>query len=182
MATPTKSGGQPGYWADEKWNGANQPVVGVSWYEAMAYVTWLAAETKLAIRLPTEAEWEKAARGTEYRIYPWGSDTPTDRLLNFNGNVGKTVGVGSYPDGASPYGALDMAGNVWEWTATKWVANYENYANVVDNEQEGNALRTLRGGSWYDDSLGVRSANRVRGSPNSRINNIGFRLVFAPGS
>jgi serine/threonine-protein kinase len=102
-------------------------------------------------------------------------------LLNYNNKVGKTVDVGSYPDGVSPYGALDMAGNVWEWTATQWGANYENYADVVDNEKEGNATRALRGGSWNGDSNYVRSAYRGRYVPVYRNGSIGFRLVFAPG-
>jgi formylglycine-generating enzyme required for sulfatase activity/serine/threonine protein kinase len=172
---------QPEYWGDERWNGANQPVVGVSWYEATAYATWLATETGLVIDLPTEAQWEKAARGTDGRTYPWGDESPNDQLLNYNNKVGKTVDVGSYPDGVSPYGALDMAGNVWEWTATQWGANYENYADVVDNEKEGNATRALRGGSWNGDSNYVRSAYRGRYVPVYRNGSIGFRLVFAPG-
>jgi formylglycine-generating enzyme required for sulfatase activity len=172
----------PAYWNDEKWNSPNQPVVGVSWYEAKAYVTWLAAETGLAIDLPTEAQWEKAARGTDGRIYPWGDESPSDQLLNFNSNVGKTVDVGSYLDGASPYGALDMAGNVWEWTATKWVGNYDNYATMVDNDKEGDATRALRGGAWYNLAVYVRSAYRRWDYPFFRIDGFGFRLVvFAPG-
>lgn len=172
----------PEYWNDEKWNNPNQPVVGVSWYEATAYATWLAAEAGLSVRLPTEAEWEKAARGTDGRKYPWGDESPNDQLLNYNSTVGKTVDVGSYPDGASPYGALDMAGNVWEWTATQWVANYVDYANVVYNEKEGDAVRTLRGGAWDFLAVVVRSADRDWYLPTSRGNFVGFRLVvFAPG-
>lgn len=175
---------QPRYWGDEEYqefNGDQQPVIGVSWYEATAYATWLTAETELEIRLPTEAEWEKAARGVDARIYPWGNESPNDQLLNYNRNVNATVDVGSYLAGASPYGALDMAGNVWEWTATRWVANYDNYANVVYNGKEGAESRALRGGSWSDDSY-VRSASRLRDGPGDRGDFIGFRLVvFAPG-
>jgi formylglycine-generating enzyme required for sulfatase activity len=171
----------PEYWSDENWNGANQPVVGVSWYEAKAYVTWLAAETGLVIDLPTEAQWEKAARGIDGRIYPWGDESPDDQRSNYGSNVGKTVDVGNYAAGASPYGALDMAGNVWEWTATKWVSNYENYATMVDNDKAGDAARALRGGSWYHLSYNVRSANRFRSDPLPRFDELGFRVVFAPG-
>ena len=172
---------QPYYWDDEQWNSAQQPVVGVSWYEATAYATWLAAETSLALRLPTEAEWEKAARGVDGRTYPWGDDVPTNQLLNYNGNLGRTVDVGSYPAGASLYGALDMAGNVWEWTATQWVENYDNYVNIVYNSKEGNVTRTLRGGSWSGDVSVVRSANRSGSNPDNRGINVGFRVVFVPG-
>jgi len=172
---------QPMYWSDTQWNSAWQPVVGVSWYEATAYAAWLAAETGLAIRLPTEAEWEKAARGTDGQTYPWGNGAPTERLLNYNSNLGQTVAVGSYPAGASPYGAFDMASNVWEWNATQWVENYANYAIVVDDEKVGDARRVLRGGSWENGSNNVRSANRVGNDPDYRNYNIGFRVVFAPG-
>jgi len=178
---------QPDYWTDSKWNTPQQPVVGVSWYEAVAYVHWLAQTTGEAIRLPTEAEWEKGARGSSTSSeaalkYPWGNEAPDKNRCNFNGNEGKTTPVGKYPDGASPYGALDMAGNVWEWTATQWVGNYDNYATMVDNEKEGDAARVLRGGAWYYDSDLVRSAFRGGLFPNFRYNLIGFRLVvFAPG-
>lgn len=171
---------QPVYWTDEKWNAPQQPVVGISWYEAMAYAAWLAQTTKQPIRLPTEAEWEKGARGTDGRKYPWGNDAPDKSRCNFDGNEGKTMLVGKHLAGASPYGALDMAGNVWEWTATKWVGNYENYADVVD--KDGDATRVLRGGAWYVNSDFVRSANRFRDDPFSRNYVVGFRLVlFAPG-
>lgn len=169
---------QPEYWNDES---PNQPVVGVSWYEAKAYVTWLAVETGLAIDLPTEAQWEKAARGVDGRIYPWGNESPNDQRLNYAWNIGKTVEVGSYPDGASPYGALDMAGNVWEWTATKWIETYENYANMVNNDKEGDAPRALRGGALRDPSDLVRSASRGWYHPHYREGYIGFRVVIAPG-
>lgn len=173
---------QPGYWTDSKWNTPQQPVVGVSWYEVVAYTAWLTQATGQAIRLPTEAEWEKGARGTDGRKYPWGNEAPDKSRCNFNNDEGKTTPAGSYSAGASPYGALDMAGNVWEWTATKWVANYENYSNVADNDKEGDAMRTLRGGSWDYDSLFVRSADRDWLFPYYRGSGGGFRLVFAPGS
>ena len=96
----------------------NHPVVNVSWKDAVAFWQWLSQASGKTIRLPTEAEWEKAARGGDGRIYPWGIDPPTKELCNFGDNVGDTTPVGQYPAGASPCRALDMAGNVWEWTGS----------------------------------------------------------------
>ncbi|MFZ4664485.1 MAG: SUMF1/EgtB/PvdO family nonheme iron enzyme [Caldilineaceae bacterium] len=175
---------EPGYWQDPKWNGAEQPVVGVSWYEAVAYTRWLANETGLTIRLPTEAEWERAARGDDGRIYPWGNEWVNGRA-NISGTedgyYDYTAPVGSYPDGASPYGALDMAGNVWEWTATQWRDNYENYAKLVDNstDGDGSARRVVRGGSWDFYQFSARAASRYRHFPVNRNYFLGFRVVVS---
>ncbi|MCE7989264.1 MAG: CHAT domain-containing protein [Caldilinea sp. CFX5] len=172
---------EPRFWQDNEWNKAKQPVVGVSWYEALAYINWLAQTTGEPIRLPTEAEWEKGARGENGLKYPWGDQSPTEELCNFGGKVGKTTPVDLYPKGASPYGALDMAGNVWEWTATKWLENYENYATLVDNnpEVDASARRVVRGGPWGNYQSIVRAADRIRYLPDFRDDNLGFRVVVA---
>ena len=134
----------------------DHPVVQVSWNDAQVYCQWAGR------RLPTEAEWEKAARGTDGSIYPWGNAAPNDKLLNFNWNVGDTTPVGKYPDGASPYGALDMAGNVWEWIADWYDENY--YKDAPTRNPTGpisGQYRALRGGSWFnDDARVVRAGNR----------------------
>ena len=172
---------KPLYWKDNKWNGAKQPVVGVSWYEALAFANWLAQTTGAAIRLPTEAEWEKGARGEERLKYPWGDQPPTEELCNFDDMDSKTTPVDRYLKGASPYGALDMAGNVWEWTATKWLENYENYATLVDNhpKTDASARRVVRGGAWIIIMYVVPASYRYNFSPDRRDSNLGFRVVVS---
>ena len=152
------------------------PVVYVSFRDAVAFCEWASTATGTAVRLPSEAEWEKAARGTDGRIYPWGDAKPTNELCNFGGNVGDTTPVGAYPKGASPYGLLDMAGNVWERTSTKWVGNYENYQ--PDDSLKGDASRTVRGGSFYNSDRNVRCACRY--DFNDPVDGVGIRVV-SPG-
>jgi formylglycine-generating enzyme required for sulfatase activity len=185
---------QPSCWEDGDLNQAQQPVVCVSWYEAVAYSRWLASESGLEVRLPTEAEWEKAARGADGRIFPWGDEWDGSRLNYCDVNCENdwrdsdvddgyrhTAPVGGYAAGASPYGALDMAGNVWEWTSTL----YQEYPYNADDgreELEGDAVRrVVRGGSWDDDPVNLRPASRSWGGPFSRDGLLGVRLVvFAP--
>lgn len=155
------------------------PVTCVSWHDAVVFCRWASDATGATIRLPTEAEWEKAARGTDGRIWPWGNDAPTKEHCNFAMNVGDTTPVGRYPKGASPYGVLDMAGNVWEWTATKWVENYQNYR--PDDDLAGGDRRTLRGGSFVNLAVRVRCAFRDWYAPVLWLGISGFRVV-SPGS
>jgi eukaryotic-like serine/threonine-protein kinase len=169
---------RPSYHEDAQY--ADYPVIWISWDDAIAYCSW--AERKL----PSEAEWEFAARwqitGTSAEgqalTYPWGDIGPNSNLLNFNSDVGDTTQVGQYPNGKSPYGALDMAGNVWEWVGDFYDAAY--YANSPSSNPLGpdsGETRALRGGSWNNFVEGVRAANRFRFLPTVQDYFIGFRCA-----
>jgi len=158
----------------------NHPVVNISWHDAMAYCDWRQQETGLPYRLPTEAEWEKTARGTDGRIYPWGDDFSAEKCNVSETGIGGTSPVGLFPDGASPYGCLDMSGNVWEWTLSK----YKPYPyNPDDGREEADGSddsRVLRGGSFLDVLPGARCAFRFFNRPSYWHYGLGFRVVV-PG-
>jgi formylglycine-generating enzyme required for sulfatase activity len=168
---------EPLYWHDRKWNGANFPVVGVSWYEASAYAKWLSHKTGKKYRLPTEAEWEKAARGTDGRTYPWSEGIDKNKCNYNETRLRRTSPVGIFPAGKSPYGCFDMSGNVWEWCSDCYDGNY--YKKSPAKNPQGPAhgeVRVLRGGDWINVAGLVRAAFRLRCVPSYRWDFAGFRL------
>lgn len=166
------------------------PVTLVSWHDALAFCRWVTEITQFKVYLPSEAEWERAARGTDGRIYPWGNEEPTDSLCNFDLNAKDTTPVGQYsPQGDSPVECADMAGNVIEWTRSLWGMDLQtpefNYPYSERRPERENAQapddvrRVVRGGGWDDDSEGVRAAFRLPNPPISRNDILGFRVATA---
>jgi formylglycine-generating enzyme required for sulfatase activity len=185
----------------------NHPVVNVTWHDALAYCEWLTERLRAwegtpeplatllrvgadsgrpwRVTLPGEAEWEKAARGTDGRIYPWGDQPDPNRANYADTGIGTTSTAGCFPGGASLYGVEDLSGNVWEWTRSLWGA----YPYPVDEKGRAQrekvkapreVLRVLRGGAFGYDEWYVRCAVRGRYRPYDRYRSIGFRVVVSP--
>ncbi len=163
----------------------DHPVVNVSWNDAVAFCHWLSQTTGLNFGLPTEAEWEKAARGTDGRIYPWGDEFDAKRLNSRESNLQDTTPVGRYsPAGDSPYGVADMCGNTWEWCAD-WYSEqeYARRSGTRVRDPRGPAqgvMRVLRGGAFDFNKDGVRCGYRAANFPHERSYDYGFRLVLRP--
>ena len=165
-----------------RWPQANRPRTNVDWYEAVAFCRWLSEMFAYEVRLPTEEEWERAARGVDGREYPWGSPYESgraniDETARYGGDrVGdwlleQTTAVGVYPHGASSEGVLDLSGNVWEWCLNQY-----DYPEQTQADTSGQA-RVLRGGSWFNPADDARGALRSRVVPDYRSVGLGFRVV-----
>jgi formylglycine-generating enzyme required for sulfatase activity len=189
---PSEGRDRPFWWDDPRWSNPIFPVVGLCWFEAEAYSNWLDAKRPVAdapggyvARLPTEEEWERSARGTKGRTYPWGNEfdfrrlscaeawaakAETDRLKWYENRpeYAATTAVCTYAQGTSPEGIWDGAGNVWEWTRSRYAA--------------AQAERLVRGGSWFDGQMYARCASRLKDIPNHYLNVLGFRVVVSPAS
>ena len=169
---------QPAFWNDTAFNNPAQPVVGICWYEARAYCAWLSAQTGQVFRLPSEAEWEAAARGPAGRRYAYGDDFDATRCNAFETHIRRTTPVGIFPGGETPEGLIDMTGNTWDWTSSL----YQPYPYRATDDREdpaGDARRVVRGGSWGLNPILARAAYRGRGAPVYRHFDLGFRLVCA---
>lgn len=178
-----------GHPSPQSWKGVDypaerggHPVAGVTWKDCVAYCRWLKETTGKSYGLPSEAEWEKAARGTEGRVFPWGDQFDPKKLNSIEGGLKDTTPVGQYsPDGDSLYGIADAAGNVWEWTRSlnkPYPYGPEDGRESMDSDES----RVVRGGSCFDVSWRVRCACRYGDGPRARVDIIGFRVVVAPFS
>lgn len=156
-------------WADPQY--ADHPVTHIDWQQATAYAAWVGG------RLPTEAEWERACRGDDERPFPWGEETPGATLSNFNNDVGDTTPVGSYPDGAGPFGTLDQSGNVWEWVSTHDAA-YPYNASDGREKADTAGKRIVRSGSFYYTQYQIRCMARTGFPPDTASEHIGFRVAL----
>jgi formylglycine-generating enzyme required for sulfatase activity len=164
---------------DNSWGRENRPVIFVTWDDAEGFCQWLSRRTGETIQLPTEAQWEKAAKGTTIRLYPWGNSTPDCNRANFSGCSGQTNTVGSSPAGQSPYGIQDMAGNVWEWCRDWYKSDYYASPEASQDNTTGpteGTERVIRGGSWGLGPKALRCANRNSQIPTYSSNSLGFRI------
>lgn len=181
---------------DKGWSRGKRPVIHVNWNDASEYCEWLSQKTGLEFKLPTEAQWEKAARGKYGRKYPWGNSPPTGKELNFadkqewlkekdhfaardiDDGFAYTAPVDSFPSGSSPYGLMDMVGNVWEWCLDWYKEDF--YNEGVDGNPQGpvkGSHRVIRGGSWGNSAASCRASHRRGRLPVDRWRRIGFRLA-----
>ena len=166
-------------WADETLNGDTQPVVGVTWFDAQAFAEWIGGS------LPTEAQWERAARGAEGRTYPWGNTPPKARQhANFARRYNRPIPVGQFPKGESPNGIADLAGNVWEWCLDEYSPTFYQQHNGGTSQDPLNLrfrdvlrARVIRGGAWDVGRAFLRSSLRFKFYPLDSTHTIGFRVV-----
>ena len=167
-------------------NYATHPVRGVSWYGAFDYIEWSSEATGKPYRLPTEAEWEKAARGADARLFPWGNDFhaeiggTTQHTNTAEAGIDDTTPIGSFPTGASIYGIMDMSGNVDEWCQNWFSCNYSLEPKENPKGPDTGVDRILRGGSWRNVDMAARCATRSHTLPHRMFPNVGFRMAKTP--
>ena len=162
----------PGHWIGNSppRSRADHPVVNISWLDAAAFCSWA------GVQIPNEAQWEKAARGCDFRQFPWGDTRPECYLCNFAGCHEDTTSVLASIHGSSPYGCVDMAGNVWEWTNSYWSATPYSH-HVVRNKRQGDTRRVVKGGSFRSTAALLHCAARLDQYPNYSFDDVGLRVV-----
>jgi formylglycine-generating enzyme required for sulfatase activity/GTPase SAR1 family protein len=168
---------QPRWWNDPAYSHPGQPVVGICWHEARAYCAWLSAQTGQDYRLPSEVEWEAAARGREGRRYAWGEAFDPSRCNSFETHVRSPTPVGVFPGGDTAQGLADMSGNVFEWTGSLYRPYRYAAGDGRENPDDGEGRRVVRGGSWYSDRPDARCACRYHYVPGYRADYLGFRVL-----
>lgn len=173
---------KPDYWDVENYNDPDQPVVGVNWNDAVAFCNWLSQKTGENYRIPSEAQWEKAARGTDGRIFPWGYSGPDIKIVNFSQPYGNPKPVGYYPGGMNQdYKTMEMAGNVAEWCNDWYDESYYSIANKNNSEGPSSGqYKVVRGGSFKDNAFFLRCTARNGYPPDTKKETIGFRIVRIP--
>jgi formylglycine-generating enzyme required for sulfatase activity len=207
---PVEKRDRPFWWDHPRWGVPTRLVVGITWFEAVAYTRWLKERLKVTgcklkvwrdgeivtenvqletcnVQLPSEAEWEKAARGPDGRRYPWGDAWQEDHGNIKETGVEETNPIGIFPQGLSPYGVLEMSGNVWEWTRSRWgeqsvmQPDYVYPYDAADGRErlEDMKIPILRGGSWAHDLRDARCASRDRNGPDGFGSASGFRVVVS---
>jgi len=170
----------PPYWNNQDFNQPKQPIVGLDWNDAIIYCDWLTEKTGKDYKLPTEAQWERAARGKDARIFPWGQDFPNWKA-NFQNQAKAPLSVGTFPSGTNELGLFDMAGNVAEWCSDWYDEVY--YHSALNSNPQGSRSgheKVVRGGSWQDVAFYLRCAARMKYEPNTHKETIGFRIVIQP--
>jgi hypothetical protein len=158
------------YWKLRSWHISHHPVIGVTWYEAIAFCNWLSQLGAITIRLPTEWEWQFAAQGVKDRLYPWGNNFEKAKCNSAESELGGTTPVDKYEPGVSPFGLYDMAGNVLEWCLN-------DYEDITTIDTEKFTYKVLRGGSWKQSSALATTRFRQKQYPDAHSFNIGFRLL-----
>jgi hypothetical protein len=164
---------QPRFWDDAALREPNFPIVGVSWFEAVAFTHWFSTNTLMDVRLPSEPEWQRAAQGDDDRLYPWGAEFDPQRCNTMESGVGGLTRVDLYSNGVSPYGVYDLIGNTWEWCLNHW-----DETQVGDTDPQGDLRRVVRGGCWDGDVDLANNHFRGRFKADTRNRFIGFRVVF----
>jgi len=185
---------EPDYWRHPRFSDPEQPVVGLTWYDAEAFCRWLSKASGLMCSLCSEAQWEYAARGVDGRTFPWGDEAPTPRLACYglDPDAGRPAPAGIYRYGRGPFGTLDQAGNVWEWCADasyqdayeQWLADepFDPVTAVRIDSSDGadDAFRVLRGACWVDPPKFLPSSIRYARRASYRAMRVGFRIVVNP--